>query len=116
MTDTMIGTKLIKLSDDTLVEVGTSIDGLMNLSGGEAEKVDSAIDKVQPLLMRVCKPIAAAWHDLSKEVVLERAEIEVGFSFEGEGNLYVTKAKAGANIVVKLTFVDLAKRSSSQTE
>lgn len=34
---------------------------------------------------------------------IERAEIELGLSFEGEGNLYVTKSSAGANLKVKLS-------------
>jgi hypothetical protein len=33
---------------------------------------------------------------------IEQAEIELGLSFEGEGNLYVTKSKLGANLTVKL--------------
>jgi hypothetical protein len=33
---------------------------------------------------------------------IEQAEIQIGFSFEGEGNLYVTKSKAGANLTVKM--------------
>lgn len=34
---------------------------------------------------------------------IEQAEIELGLSFEGEGNLYITKSKAGASLTVKLT-------------
>ncbi|GGA52630.1 hypothetical protein [Okeania sp. KiyG1] len=33
---------------------------------------------------------------------IQQAEVEVSFNFEGEGNLYITKAKAGAYFMVKL--------------
>jgi hypothetical protein len=35
-------------------------------------------------------------------VAIETAEVTINFSFEGEGNIYVTKAKAGSNLSVKL--------------
>jgi hypothetical protein len=37
-----------------------------------------------------------------KKMNIEQAEIELGLSFKGEGNLYVTKSKLGANLTVKL--------------
>lgn len=43
-----------------------------------------------------------AWDELNQDMHIERAEIELGLSFEGEGNIYVTKATASANLVVKL--------------
>ncbi|WP_293056153.1 CU044_2847 family protein [Okeania sp. SIO2B3] len=33
---------------------------------------------------------------------IQQAEVEVSFNFEGESNLYITKAKAGGNLKVKL--------------
>ncbi|NES65993.1 MAG: hypothetical protein F6K24_12395 [Okeania sp. SIO2D1] len=35
---------------------------------------------------------------------IQQAEMEVDFKFEEEGNLYITKAKAGANFKVKLVW------------
>jgi hypothetical protein len=40
---------------------------------------------------------------MNKEMEIEQAEVEIGFSFEAEGNLYITKSKASANLTVKLT-------------
>jgi hypothetical protein len=39
---------------------------------------------------------------MNQDMILEQAEVEIGFSFEGEGNVYVTKAKASSNLTVKL--------------
>jgi hypothetical protein len=33
---------------------------------------------------------------------IEQAEVEIGLSFEGQGNLYVAKSAIGANLTVKL--------------
>ena len=49
------------------------------------------------------KPVSSAWSEISKEVHIEQAEVELGLSFEGEGNIYITKAKAGAKLNIKLT-------------
>ena len=35
-------------------------------------------------------------------MAIEQAEIEVGFNFEGWGNLHITKGKAGTNLKAKL--------------
>lgn len=97
-----MATKLIELEDGTLVEVEVQGEQVQQISGGFAEKVSSTFDKIQPLLVKTCRPIAAAWDELSKEMNIEQAEVEIGISFEGEGNLYVTKSKAGANLTIKL--------------
>ncbi|MDM8522865.1 CU044_2847 family protein [Desulfococcaceae bacterium HSG8] len=94
--------KLIQLEDGTLVEVEVPEDQVQQISGGFADKVSATFDKIHPLLVRTCKPIAAAWKDLSQEMHIKQAEVQLGLSFEGEGNLYVTKSKAGANLTVKL--------------
>ena len=101
-----MATKLIKLEDGTLIEVGALPDQAQALSGGEAEPVhtsfDKVFDKIRPTLLKVCKPLASTCKELNQEMDVEQAEVELGFSFEGEGNLYIAKAKAGANLTVKL--------------
>lgn len=105
-----MATKLIKLDDDTLVEVEVSEDEAKQIAGSVADRVSTTFDKIKPILVKTCRPIAAAWKELNQEMQIEQAEIEVGFSFEGEGNIYVTKAKAGSNLKVKLVL----KPSSEQ--
>jgi hypothetical protein len=97
-------TKLIELEDGTLVEIEASPDeGYVPIVGGAAEKVEAAFDKIKPTMVKVIKPISAAWKEINQEMHVEEATVELGLSFEGEGNLYITKAKAGANITVSFT-------------
>ena len=98
-----MATKLIELEDGTLIEVEVPGNEVQPISGGFADKVSSTFDKIQPLLVRTIRPIAAAWQELSQDMDIERAEIELGLSFEGEGNLYVTRSSAGANLKVTLS-------------
>ena len=86
-------TMLIRLDDGTLVEVYASPDEEFEC-GSAAEKVKAAMHKILPILKTVSQPISDAMQELNKDLKL---------SFEGEGNLYITKAKAGANLTLKLT-------------
>ena len=95
-------TKLIKLSDGLLVEVEVTGNEAQQISGGAAEKVKASMEKIQPILTAICRPLTAAWHEISQETAIEKATIELGLSFEGEGNLFVTKSKAGANLTITL--------------
>jgi NTP-dependent ternary system trypsin peptidase co-occuring protein len=97
-----MATKLIQLEDGTLVEVEVSEGQAQPISGGYAQKISASFDKIQPILVRICRPLSAAWQEINQETRIEQAEVEVSLSFEGEGNLYITKAKAGANLSVKL--------------
>ncbi|NEP54476.1 MAG: hypothetical protein F6K65_39060 [Moorea sp. SIO3C2] len=97
-----MATKLIELDDGTLVEVEVPGNQVQAISGGFADKVSSTFDKIRPLLVKTCKPIAQTWKELNKEMDIEKAEVELGFSFEGEGNLYITRSAANANLKVKL--------------
>ncbi len=99
-----MATKLIELEDGTLVEIEASPDeGFVPIAGSAADKVEAAFDKIKPLMVKVIKPVYAAWKEINQEMHVEEAQVEVGLSFEGEGNLYITKAKAGANVTVSFT-------------
>jgi len=95
-------TKLIQLDDGTMVEIEVPQDQAQQIAGGFADKVNSTFDKIRPILLNVCRPVTEAWKELNKEMNIEQAEIQIGLSFEGEGNLYITRSKAGANLTVKL--------------
>ena len=97
-----MNTKLIQLEDGILVEVETLENESQQISWGVAERVEAAFSKIQPMLINVCNPISAAWKELSQDIQLDQAEVEVSLSFEGEGNIYITKSKAQANLTVKL--------------
>ncbi|GID94251.1 CU044_2847 family protein [Amorphoplanes digitatis] len=95
-------TRLIELTDGTLVEVEATTTYSREISGGLAERVQTAFDQLQPVLVRVCRPVIAMCRELRSEGEIEAAEIQLGFSFEGEGNIYLAKVKSGANIMVNL--------------
>jgi hypothetical protein len=97
-------TKLIRLDDGLLVEVEVAPDQAQQISGGLAERVAASLDKIRPVLRTVAASITDSWRELSKDVRVEQAELEIGLSFEAEGNLYVTKSTAGANLTVRLVF------------
>lgn len=98
-----MGTRLIKLEDGTLVEVEVSGTEVQQIAGSLAEKVDATFSKIKPLLLKVSVPVAAAVKEMRNEIELEQVEIELGLSFESEGNLYITKAKLGSNVLVRMT-------------
>lgn len=97
-----MATKLIQLDDDVLVEVEVPSEQAQPISGGAADRVNATFDKIRPILVKTCRPIAAAWKEINQDMNIEQAEIQLGFNFEGEGNLYITKSKATANLTVKL--------------
>ena len=99
-----MASKLIELADGTLVEIEVSESKAQPIAGGAAEKLqDATIDKVKPILLKACKPIIEVWEELNKDMHVEQAEVELGLGVEAEGNLYITKAKGNANLVVTLT-------------
>lgn len=95
-------TKLIQLEDGTLVEVEVPPNQVSQVSGGVIKQVNNTFDVIKPLLIKVCRPVAAAWNEINQDMNIEEAEVELGLSFGAEGNLYVTKTKANANLTVKL--------------
>ncbi len=97
-----MASKLIELEDGVLVEVEVPDDQARQISSRSADAVESSFAKVKPLLKKAVQPIAEIWGELNQEVQIEAAEVQINFSFEGEGNLYITKAKAGSNFSVKL--------------
>ncbi|MBE9258987.1 hypothetical protein IQ228_16975 [Dolichospermum sp. LEGE 00246] len=97
-----MATKLIELEDGILVEVEIPEGQARQISGSFADRVNTTFDKIKPILIKTCRPVAEAWKELNQDMEIEQAEIEIGFSFEAEGNIYVTKAKTGTNLKVKL--------------
>lgn len=98
-----MATHLIELADGTLVEAQVSEDQAREIAGGFRDKVETTFDKIRPILINICRPLSEAWKEVNQELEIEQAQIQLGLSFEGEGNLFVTKSKAGANLTVNLT-------------
>lgn len=96
-----MASKLIKTRDGILVEVVVPEGEAEQIAGGFAKKVDTSIDALQAVITRLCEPVLNTWENLRGKVPLKELEVEFGLSFEGEGNLFLTKSKASANITVK---------------
>lgn len=98
-----MASELIEMEGGILVEIDVPGDQCEQISGGAAKKVAASFQSIQPVLASLCRPLKSTWEELNRDVEMEKAEVEIGLSFEGEGNLFVTKAKAGANVTIKLT-------------
>ena len=107
-----MSTKLIQLQDGVFVEVEVPATQARQLSGSFADKVNANIDKIKPILTSVARPILATWNEINQNVLVEQAEVELGLSFEGEGNLYITKSKVAANITIKLVLKPMNNQTS----
>jgi len=99
-----VNTGLIELEDDILVEVKMPEYKAGEFSRGRALKTLSRFSQIEAMLRAVAKPVISAAKRISEtEGVSVNAEVEIGISFESEGNIYFTKNMAGANLVVKLS-------------
>lgn len=95
---------LIRLADGTLIEVEARENEPRQISSDQARKVEETLDRVKPLLINACKPLVAAWNELSQDMHVEQAEVELGLGFEGEAGIpYFVKGSANANLTIKLT-------------
>lgn len=98
-----MATKLIRLEDGILVEVEAAPGEAQQISGGSpVTRVESSLDKVLPVLSKICRPLANTWKELNKEMNVEKAEVEIGLSFEAGGDVFIASSKGGATLKVKL--------------
>jgi Trypsin-co-occurring domain 1 len=97
-----MASKLIELSDGVMVEAEVSPDEATQIAGGAASRVEASLDRIEPVLLSVCRPITSVWSAIT-DLQVDHIEVEIGLSFEGEGNVFLTKAKAGANLTVTLS-------------
>ena len=96
-------TKLIRLKDGPLVEVEVLREDVRDISGGSAEAVEKTVHQLEKIVETISEPIINSIHKLERKASVHQVEVEVGLSFEGEGNLYVVKSKSSASLSVKLT-------------
>lgn len=100
-----MSTSLIEIRDGIRVEAEVEPSAFKPIASGIVKKdIEKSFDQIIPILRSVSRSMVSAWQEMNQDVIVDQAEIQINFSFEGEGNLYVTKAKAGANLSVKLVF------------
>jgi len=99
--------KLVELENGLLMEVEMSSDDneIQQISGGDGEivnRVEASMGMVEKVLIQSVQPIVHAYNVLNQEVVLEKAEVEIGIGFSAEGNIFIAKGSTSANLKVKL--------------
>lgn len=95
--------QLIQLEDGTLIEVASSEYDSRPISSGFAMQVDGSLNKIAPMIERACRPVLSALGEVrSGEGEISKAEIEIGFNLEPEGNVYIAQVANDASIKVKL--------------
>lgn len=97
-----MATRLIELRNQIVVEAEISSKEAEAISSGSIRRVESSFDQIQPVLISISNSIGTAWKNINSSLDVEQAEIELGLSFNAEGNIFVTKATANANLKVKL--------------
>jgi len=96
--------RLIALENGLMMEVEVPPSEIEMISGGNdmVERVESSMGTVEKMLIQSVEPIVNAYNTLNQEVVLDTAEVEIGIGFSAEGNVFVAKGSANANLKVKL--------------
>ncbi|MBU1668695.1 hypothetical protein KKC13_09760 [bacterium] len=102
--------KLIELENGLMMEVDIPQSDIEMISGGSdmVDKVQSSMGTVEKMLVQSVEPIINAYNTLNQEVTLEKAEVEIGIGFSAEGNIFVAKGNANANLKVKLVLAPKA--------
>jgi hypothetical protein len=96
--------KLIELENGLMMEVEVPQSEIEMISGGGdmVEKVQASMGTVEKMLLQSVQPIINTYNTLNQEVTLDSAEVEVGIGFSAEGNIFIAKGNANANLKVKL--------------
>ena len=96
--------KLIELENGLMMEVEAVENEIEMIAGGNdmVEQVESSMSSVEKMLLQSVEPVANAYKALNQDVILEKAEVEIGIGFSAEGNIFVAKGSANANLKVKL--------------
>jgi len=97
-----MATKLIELEEGVLIEVEVEANGARAISGGLPEKVAASLDAMNLLLEKVAQSLVTTWQGINPYVDVDKMTVELGLSFTGEGNIYITKVSSGANLTVTL--------------
>ena len=96
--------QLIRLEDASLIEVTSDEYDSRPISSDFASQTQGSLNDIAPMIERACQPVLQALTDVrSKESRISKAEIEIGFNMEPEGNVYIAQVASEASIKVKLT-------------
>ena len=95
--------KLIELENGLMMEVDIPKEEIEMISSGDViDRVNSSMGTIETILLQSVQPIVNTYNTLSKDIIISSAKIEVGIGFSAEGNIFIAKGNASANLKVKL--------------
>ena len=93
--------QIIKLADGLELETEIREDQVREIS---SQKIaSSTMEKIKPLLNTVIQPISEVYSELSKDMIIESSKVSIGIKVGLEGNFFVAKSAAEANIQIEMT-------------
>ena len=57
-------TKIVKLKDNVLVEIEFDEEKSDQISTGPIGEIKATMEDLQPILLKICRPIISAWREL----------------------------------------------------
>jgi hypothetical protein len=89
--------------DGPLVEVTLLLPPAQMMSEAHVAKVvKSGFEEVIGMLKNIVRPFSETWKELSKEVVISESTVKLSLGITAEGNFFVAKGSAEANIEIEL--------------
>ena len=86
-----------------LVEVSLILPPAQMMSAAHVAKVVSnGFEEVVGMLKDIVRPFSETWKELSKEVVISESSVKLSLGVTAEGNFFVAKGSAEANIEIEL--------------
>lgn len=103
-----MASRYIEMRERVIIEVGSPGEGRDEMSGGVLSRLSTSITEIEEVIDKVVRPIGRAFADLHKTldvpIEVEKAEVKLGLSFSGEGNIFVTKVSAEGTLEINVTF------------
>jgi len=96
--------KLIELDNGLMMEVDIPQREIEMISGGGdmVERVNGSLSMVETILKKSVEPIVNVYDAINQKIMVESAVVEIGIGFSAEGNIFIAKGEASANLKVKL--------------
>jgi hypothetical protein len=102
---------MIELADGIKVEVQLHGDQVREVSGSAAQKVASSVEDINPLILKVCRPLKALWSELDSDMNVEGIQVEFGVSFQLGGQIFIAQAAGAANVAVTISLAGRTRQS-----
>lgn len=89
--------------DGPLVQVTMNVPEARMMSHAHVAKVvSSGFENVMGMLQAIVKPFSETWKELSKDVTISESTLKLSLGVTAEGNFFVTKGTAEANIEIEV--------------